>query len=73
MHVARLREGGAKVAVKVQHPNLATRLAIDMCLLRAAANLWSRLAPDMRVGETADQFATNFEMQLDFRDEVRLH
>lgn len=59
------------MAVKVQHPNLTERLALDMAILRKLAALAARLAPDMRIGETADQFALNFEAQLDFRDEAR--
>jgi aarF domain-containing kinase len=70
VHTATLRSDGTRVAVKVQHPHLGPRLAVDMFLLRAAADLVSSFAPALRVGETADQFATNFEMQLDFRDEA---
>jgi len=80
VHIARLRaEGhpdvaarwtGRKVAVKVQHPNLPHRLALDMAILRYLGDLAARVAPDMRIGETADQFASNFEAQLDFNDEA---
>lgn len=68
VHVATLRDGGARVAVKVQHPNLAESLPVDMYLLRAAAALSSKLPglQDLRVHETVDQFASNFMHQLDF-------
>lgn len=59
------------MAVKVQHPNLRERLALDMAILRAAADVCSSLLPNLRIAETVNQFATNFEMQLDFRDEAR--
>ena len=72
MHLAKLHGGnGETVAIKVQHPNLGERLALDMAILRYLASFAARLAPDMRIGETADQFALNFEAQLDFRDEAR--
>jgi len=71
VHLATLRRDGATVAVKVQHPNLPERMALDMAILRLMADLCSLLFPQLRIGETADQFATNFEMQLDFRDEAR--
>jgi len=62
VHLATLTGGGDTVAVKVQHPNLTERLSLDMAILRRLAKLAARLAPDMRVGETADQFAINFEV-----------
>lgn len=71
VHLATLRRDGSQVAVKVQHPNLPERLALDMAILRLTADIFSALFPRMRIGETANQFATNFEMQLDFRDEAR--
>lgn len=54
-----------KVAVKVQHPNLAAGLELDMALLKWVAS-WG----GHRVASTVDQFATNFECQLDFKDEA---
>ena len=76
VHVATLAAAqpfaaGTKVAVKVQHPDLAERLFLDMTILRRAADLAAAFAPGLRVGETVDQFASNFECQLDFRDEAR--
>ena len=71
VHVATLRSDGARVAVKVQHPNLPERLALDMTILRRVADLGGWLLPDWRIGETAEQFACNFESQLDFEDEGR--
>lgn len=71
VHVAKLLRDGSTVAIKVQHPNLTERLALDMQLLRWMSLLAARFAPDLRIGETADQFAANFEAQLDFCDEAR--
>ena len=39
-------------------------------LLLTCQPLVSYFSPASRVGETAHQFATNFEMQLDFEDEA---
>ena len=71
VHIGTLRGSGTEVAIKVQHPNLPERLFLDMTILRRVAYLAAKLAPGMRVGETVDQFASNFECQLDFRDEAR--
>ena len=70
-HVGTLRRDGSRVAVKVQHPDLPERLALDIEILRTVANAVSVVFPRLRIGETADQFSTNFQMQLDFRDEAR--
>jgi hypothetical protein len=47
---------GRKVAVKVQHPNLPRRLALDMTILRGLGRFFSKVAPDMRIGETVSFF-----------------
>ena len=41
-----------------------------MAILMGAADLANKLAPELRVNETVAQFASNFFMQLDFRDEA---
>ena len=64
MHLGRLRGDGTRVAVKVQHPNLAHRLALDLTLLRKLADAAARLAPGLRIEDTVDQFACNFAMQV---------
>ena len=62
---------GLPVAVKVQHPNLAANLALDMAILRGAAELVGSFHKSgVSVSDTVRQFATNFYMQLDFRDEA---
>ena len=75
VHVATLKHAhgkfppGLKVAVKVQHPNLAERLTLDMAILMSAAGFVGEVA-GVRIHETVAQFASNFYMQLDFRDEA---
>ena len=54
---------------QVQHPNLAERLTLDMAILMSAADLVGSVA-GVRIHETVAQFASNFYMQLDFRDEA---
>ena len=66
VHAATLPDG-TQVAVKVQHPDLAFRLGLDMSLLRGLAELACWLMPTLRVEQTVAQFASNFEAQLDFR------
>jgi predicted unusual protein kinase regulating ubiquinone biosynthesis (AarF/ABC1/UbiB family) len=50
VHLATLKhahgrfERGRKVAVKVQHPNLAERLTLDMAILMSAADLVGSVA-----------------------------
>ena len=48
------------------HPDLASALELDMAILR-----WCGNALGDRVAQTVDQFAVNFEAQLDLRDEVQ--
>jgi predicted unusual protein kinase regulating ubiquinone biosynthesis (AarF/ABC1/UbiB family) len=58
-----------QVAVKIQHPNLAERLGIDMAILMRAADAVGSVK-GVQVNDTVAQFASNFYMQLDFRDEA---
>jgi len=57
------------VAVKIQHPGLAERLGIDMAILMGAADALGSVK-GLRINDTVAQFASNFYMQLDFRDEA---
>lgn len=70
VHIAKWIKDGSTVAVKVQHPNLADKMALDMAILRQIAVYAAWLAPDMRIDETMNQFASNFECQLNFIDEA---
>jgi len=55
--------------VKVQHPNLAERLGVDMAILMGAADALGSVK-GLQINDTVAQFASNFYMQLDFRDEA---
>ena len=55
--------------MKIQHPNLAERLGIDMAILMRAADAVGSVK-GLQVNDTVAQFASNFYMQLDFRDEA---
>ena len=55
--------------MKIQHPNLAERLGIDMAILMRAADAVGSVK-GVQVNDTVAQFASNFYMQLDFRDEA---
>ena len=54
---------------QVQHPGLAERLGIDMAILMATAKMLGSVK-GLQINETVAQFASNFYMQLDFRDEA---
>ena len=75
MHTAYLKvahgpqPAGAKVAIKIQHPGLAERLGIDMAILMKGADLLGSFK-GLQINDTVAQFASNFYMQLDFRDEA---
>ena len=75
VHIGYLKEAhgplpaGCKVAIKIQHPNLSERLGIDMAILMGAADALGSVQ-GLQIKETVAQFASNFYMQLDFRDEA---
>ena len=68
MHIAHLKtahgpfQAGTKVAVKVQHPGLASRLGIDMAILMSFADALGSVK-GITINETVAQFASNFYMQ----------
>jgi len=71
VHIGKLADDDRVVAIKVQHPDLPVRLAMDMLILMKVSDWAAAWAPGMRIRETVNQFASNFEMQLDFLDEAR--
>ena len=66
VHVGPLPGRKVDVAIKVQHPNLDEKLAIDMTLLRGVAELSKHFAmlARLRIADTVDQFASNFTLQV---------
>ncbi|MEN0109285.1 MAG: AarF/ABC1/UbiB kinase family protein, partial [Planctomycetota bacterium] len=72
VHRARLHDG-SEVAVKVRHPGVPRRVAVDSEILVGLAELAERL-PDLepyRPQATAREFQRTLSRELDFRDELR--
>jgi aarF domain-containing kinase len=72
VHRARMRDG-LEVAVKVLHPDIASRIESDMRLLHALASLVHCL-PRMEflaLPQSVEQFATTMVAQIDLRFEAR--
>jgi ubiquinone biosynthesis protein len=66
---ARLREGGAEVAVKVQRPNLEQALLSDLAVLMQLSKFIDRLVPAYRrsmVHQVAAEYATRARSEIDF-------
>jgi len=57
--------------VKVCHPNVDYRIAMDFCCLKFIALMCRRFIPLIDVKEVADQFATSLSLQVDLRYEAR--
>jgi ubiquinone biosynthesis protein len=73
VHVATLPDG-RKVAVKVQHPDIARRIADDLAILSELAELAERYLPDFRAYRpvaVVAEFDRVLSRELDFRREVR--
>lgn len=69
VHRARLPDG-TQVAVKVQHGDLAPKVAIDLTLLRLALWLVRLISPDWPVGLIADEVARTSRQEQDYLHEA---
>jgi ubiquinone biosynthesis protein len=58
VHRARLREGGACVAVKVRRPDVVEKVALDRSILIAGSRLAERIVPSLRLVSVAEAVAT---------------
>ena len=67
VHVGILREGGTKVAVKIQHAGLFESAAADIATIRALAHCAAWVFPAFDLAWLADEVATNLPRELDFR------
>lgn len=74
VHKARLRDGGAVVAVKVQRPNLASSLLADLDVLVRVSSLLDGLVPAYRrslVHRVAEEYAMRARNEIDFLVEAQ--
>jgi len=67
VHEAVLRDGGARVAVKVRRPDVLEKVRLDRAILGVAARLAERLVPSLRLVSLAaavDAFCDAVEQQV---------
>ncbi|CEP61698.1 Cqd2p LALA0_S03e08834g [Lachancea lanzarotensis] len=70
VHIARLRENGQKVAVKVQHPSLKEFVPIDVLLTQTVFNIVDVVFPEYPLGWLADELQNSIYVELDFTKEA---
>ena len=71
VHIATLKEGGQKVAVKVQHPELDSWAKLDLALTRFTFRTLKRFFPEYDLTWLSDEMETSLPKELDFREEAR--
>lgn len=71
VHIARLKDTGEKVAVKVQHPNLDDWAVLDMWLTRYSFKTLAYWFPEYDLTWLSDEMEASLPKELDFREEGR--
>ena len=71
VHLARMKETGEKVAVKVQHPSLDDWTPLDLALTRFTFRTLARFFPEYDLTWLSDEMETSLPKELDFREEGR--
>jgi aarF domain-containing kinase len=71
VHIARLKDSGQKVAVKVQHPELDDWSKLDLALTRFTFRTLKRFFPEYDLTWLSDEMETSLPKELDFREEAR--
>ena len=71
VHVARMRDTGEKVAVKVQHPSLDEWAELDMWLTSVTFKTVRYFFPEYDLIWLSDQIQISLPKELDFREEGR--
>lgn len=71
VHVARLRENGQKVAVKVQHPSLEEFVPVDVYLTQKVFNLMYRIFPEYPLTWLGDELQNSIFVELNFSEEAK--
>ncbi|KAM3420820.1 hypothetical protein BST61_g4064 [Cercospora zeina] len=69
VHIARLKENGEKVAVKVQHPGLDEWAALDMWLTTNTFRTLRYWFPNYDLTWLSDEMEASLPQELDFRQE----
>ncbi|KAK3722658.1 hypothetical protein LTR37_002228 [Vermiconidia calcicola] len=71
VHIAKTRDTGQKVAVKVQHPSLDEWSRLDLALTRLTFRTLKRFFPEYDLTWLSDEMETSLPKELDFREEAR--
>ena len=70
VYFAKLKDTGEEVAIKVCHPHVREKIALDFFCIQMVAQLADSLAPWMDYPGVARQFARNLSLQVDLRFEA---
>ncbi|KAF8381913.1 hypothetical protein PRIPAC_71055 [Pristionchus pacificus] len=70
VHVARLRETGEKVAVKVQHRRVKKNARTDINTMQIMVNITDFMFPDFKLQWLVDEVKKNLPLELDFLHEA---
>ncbi|CAN3360283.1 ABC1 family protein Mcp2p [Diutina catenulata] len=70
VHVARLRDTGEKVAVKVQHPSLEEFVPLDVYVTLIVFRLMERVFPEYPLLWLGDEMQNSIYVELDFTKEA---
>jgi len=69
VHVARLRDSGEQVAVKLQHPSLAKYAPMDLALTRFSFRALKRWFPEYDLTWLSSEMEVSLPKELDFEQE----
>ncbi|KXT18291.1 hypothetical protein AC579_2869 [Pseudocercospora musae] len=69
VHIARLKDSGERVAVKVQHPGLDEWAALDMWLTKNTFRTLKYWFPEYDLTWLSDEMEVSLPKELDFREE----
>ena len=71
VHMATIRETGAKVAVKVQHPDLEQWAPLDLALTRHTFGTLKKFFPEYDLEWLSAEMEVSLPKELDFEEEAR--
>ena len=71
VHIAKMKDSGEQVAVKVQHPSLDDWAKLDLALTRYTFRTLKRFFPEYDLTWLSDEMETSLPKELDFREEAR--
>jgi len=69
VHKAKLKVTNEEVAVKVQHPMIATYCPSDIAIVKFATKVGEKIWPGIKLQWIAKEFQSNITKEIDFRNE----